>query len=270
MKRARNGPTLTQVPVVSLKSSAMRPSNSKPSSGRCGVHEFQGIAEPKKAFLVERRARQLCLPPVARRNVGPAHPGFQLAVLGQEFELNPGRRDADVAGPVEIACGGKREGRGFRRSKARQKDHALATRLLRQLLQCIPGRPAETGASVEQHFQAAEEGLAQLPIRPQVRKQRIVALGHVEIDGRRDLAQVAHGLCQACRRGVAIVDVERAAIAEHHVEVVVAAEGVAPGKPIDHHRRLVFQKAKPGRHHCLVRTQHSLRVDDGLGRSGRT
>ncbi len=32
IKRARKGPTLTQVPLASLKSSAMRPSKSKPAS----------------------------------------------------------------------------------------------------------------------------------------------------------------------------------------------------------------------------------------------
>ena len=33
---ARSGPTETNVPVESLKSSAMRPSNAKPISGRAG------------------------------------------------------------------------------------------------------------------------------------------------------------------------------------------------------------------------------------------
>jgi hypothetical protein len=33
---ARSGPTETKVPVASLKSSAMRPSNMKPSSGCAG------------------------------------------------------------------------------------------------------------------------------------------------------------------------------------------------------------------------------------------
>ena len=59
MKRARNGPTLTQVPVDSLKSSAMRPSNSRPLRGIGGVGEFQRVADLVEAFLVEGLARQL-------------------------------------------------------------------------------------------------------------------------------------------------------------------------------------------------------------------
>ena len=56
MKRARSGPTLTQVPVASLKSSAMRPSNNRPLPvGR--VVELERVAEPVEAFLVEGLAR---------------------------------------------------------------------------------------------------------------------------------------------------------------------------------------------------------------------
>ena len=39
-KRARSGPTLTQVPLASLKSSAMRPSKSKPLSKSSGSTGF--------------------------------------------------------------------------------------------------------------------------------------------------------------------------------------------------------------------------------------
>ena len=59
MKRARNGPTLTQVPVDSLKSSAMRPSNRKPLPGSCGVGEFQRVADLVEAVFVEGLAREL-------------------------------------------------------------------------------------------------------------------------------------------------------------------------------------------------------------------
>src|SRR5262245_40432167 len=81
------------------------------------VHECEGITQSKEAFLVERCARQICLPPVARRNVGAEHPGFQLAVFGQELERDPWSWDADVARAIEIACAGKGEGCGLRRSK---------------------------------------------------------------------------------------------------------------------------------------------------------
>ena len=59
MKRARNGPTLAQVPVDSLKSSAMRPSNSRPLQRIVGVDEFQRVADFVEALLVEGLAREL-------------------------------------------------------------------------------------------------------------------------------------------------------------------------------------------------------------------
>ncbi len=102
-----------------------------------------------------------------------------------------------------------------------------------------------------------------------MRHQRLVALRHVEIDGRRDLAQIAHRLRHAQRRRVAVVDIKRAAVDQHHIEVVVAAEGVAPGQPVHHHRRLVGDEGEAGGDHRLVRTQHAMGVDDGLRRAGR-
>jgi hypothetical protein len=44
MMRARSGPTLTKVPVDSLKSSAVRPSNSRPRCGSAG--SIQRTASP--------------------------------------------------------------------------------------------------------------------------------------------------------------------------------------------------------------------------------
>ena len=52
----------------------------------------------------------------------------------------------------------------------------------------------QAGAGVEQHLQPAEECLAQGGSAAQIRQQHLVALRHVEIDRRRDLAQIAHGL----------------------------------------------------------------------------
>ncbi len=50
---------------------------------------------------------------------------------------------------------------------------------------------------------------------------------------------------------------------------MVAAERVAPRQPIHHHRRLVGDKGKARCQHRLVRAQHAVGVDDGLGISGR-
>ena len=99
--------------------------------------------------------------------------------------------------------------------------------------------------------------------------QHLIALGHIEIDGRRDFFQVADGLCDRAGRGRAIVDVKRAAIVENNSEIVVAARSVVPGQPVDHDRRFVLQEGKRMRNHHLVAGQHAMRIDHGLGHAGR-
>ena len=96
------------------------------------------------------------------------------------------------------------------------------------------------------------------------------ALRHVEVDRRRDLAQVAQRLADQRRRRLAFVDVERAAVVEDEADVVVAAEGVVPGQPVDQHRRLLGERREALADHLLVRAQHALRVDHALGQLGRS
>ena len=94
------------------------------------------------------------------------------------------------------------------------------------------------------------------------------ALGHVEIDRRRDLAQVAQRLRHSLRRRLAVVDVERAAVVEADADVLVAAEGVVPRQPVDQHRRLVGS-GKPGTAPASAGcAQHAVRVRHALGRLG--
>ncbi len=81
----RSVPTLTQVPVVSLKSSATRPSNTRPGARIVGVDETAGVADPVEALVVERGGRQRGLV-VARRDVRPLHPQLELAPVGNELE----------------------------------------------------------------------------------------------------------------------------------------------------------------------------------------
>ena len=59
---------------------------------------------------------------------------------------------------------------------------------------------------------------------------------------------------------------------EDHVEVVVAAEGVAPRQPVDEHRRVLAEEGPDLRDGLLVRAEHPVRVGDALrlaGRAGR-
>ena len=136
--------------------------------------------------------------------------------------------------------------------------------------QRVPCRLAQRSAGIEQHLEAAEEVLPQRAVSAEMRDERIVALGHIEIDGGRDLAQIAHGLGEPGGGGVAFIDVERAAVGEHQVEVVIGAERMTPGKPIDHDRGVVPHEAEARRQHRLVRAQHPLGIDHRLRRAGRT
>ena len=157
MKRARNGPTLTQVPVDSLKSSAMRPSNSRPLPAIVGVDEFQRVADLVEALFVERLARELLLPPIAGRDVRAAQARFQLAFVRHQLEFDARRRQADIARPVEIPGAGERQRRGLGRAERGQKNNALAGGFDRELGEVVPGGLVEAGAGIEQHLQPAEE-----------------------------------------------------------------------------------------------------------------
>jgi hypothetical protein len=70
-------------------------------------------------------------------------------------------------------------------------------------------------------------------------------------------------------RGLAVVDVQRAAVVERDADVVVAAEGVVPGQPVDQHRRLVAEEGEGLRDLLQVGAQHAVRVDHALGQLGR-
>src|SRR6185295_6817769 len=122
--------------------------------------------------------------------------------------------------------------------------YAFTCRLDRQPRQLLPRRLVQPRTGVEQDLQLAEKVLAQRVVGAEVRDQRLVTFGYVEIDGRCDLAQISCRLRHARWSGVAVVDIKRPAVGQHHIEIVVAAEGMAPGQPVDDDRRLVFDEGK--------------------------
>jgi hypothetical protein len=75
---------------------------------------------------------------------------------------------------------------------------------------------------------------------------------------------VGDGAVDEPRQRAAVVDVHRAAVAQHHVHVVVAAEGVAPGQPVQQDGPVVLEEAQRLRQHLLVGAQHAVGVDDDL------
>ena len=102
-QRARSGPTLTQVPVASLKSSRDAPVEGKPASARsAGSIEAQRVAEAVEAFLVEGGAASASgVAPIAGGDVRAAHPRLQLALDRRQLQLAPrqpaGRRRRTAA-----------------------------------------------------------------------------------------------------------------------------------------------------------------------------
>ncbi len=124
------------------------------------------------------------------------------------------------------------------------------------------------GAGVEHQLKPAEEAGAQRRVVLEIRQEHLEALGHVDIEGGGDLAQVAHRFADLGCRRPAVVDVQRAAVPQDQADVVVAAGGVVPGQPVDHDRWLVLQECQHGRDHRLIAAQHALGVDHRLGHAG--
>ena len=118
-------------------------------------------------------------------------------------------------------------------------------------------------------MQPAEEFCAQRRVVAQIRQQRFITLGHVEIDRRRNLAEIAHGLLDAAGHRLALVEIHRAAVEQRQPDIVVAAEGVIPRQPVDDDGRLVLQERQRLAQHHLVGADHPLGVDDRLGIAGR-
>jgi len=92
---------------------------------------------------------------------------------------------------------------------------------------------------------------------------------HVEIERRRYLAERGERALDEPGHRLAVIDIERAAVAQHEVEIVVGAERMVPRQPVDDDRRPRRQEGPELRDHLLVGAQHRLRVDDALGQSGR-
>jgi hypothetical protein len=110
---------------------------------------------------------------------------------------------------------------------------ALADLALLHLVQRVPHRLRQRRAGVEEHLHARQQLAAQRVVGLHRVGDRLEAGRHVEVDGGRDLAQVVQRLAHQRGRGLAVVDVERAAVVDRQAEVVVAAERVVPGQPVD-------------------------------------
>ena len=175
---------------------------------------------------------------------GPRNRHSSLPSFGTSFSSTPGGGTPMLPGRGESELQAIASGAVSVEPELDRKMIALAAGRDGKLLQFVPGVLLQARAGIEQHLEAAEEVLAQLRIGTQIRQQRLKALRHVEIDGRRDLLEVADRRRNRAGQRLALVDVERAAIGQDEAEVVVAAERVVPRQPVDDHRRLVARRKR--------------------------
>ena len=135
-------------------------------------------------------------------------------------------------------------------------------------VQAVPHGLGQPGARIEEHAHPRQQVCAQLGVGLHGLGNHFKAGGHVEVHGGRDLAQVAQGLANQRACGLAVVDVERAAVHQREAEVVVAAEGVVPRQPVHQHGRGFGQHGQRQRDLLQVGAPHALGVDDRLGHLG--
>src|SRR5207248_7740491 len=76
-----------------------------------------------------------------------------------------------------------------------------------------------------------EKFRAQRLVITQIWQQRFVSFRHVEIDGRRNLGEIAHGLLDTAWHRLACIEIHRAAIKERQPDIVVAAKRMIPRQP---------------------------------------
>jgi hypothetical protein len=156
-------PTLTQVPVESLKFSATRPSKTMPFEGSAGSAKRAAspvLNQPSSKHCSVRSGR------VADR---------------LEQKLVAGRRQADDAGAVDGEMAARHHGR--RLGEAPRGDHRrdLAARRERARLEPLPLRLRQGCGGVEDDAQAGEEVAVEGGVGLEVVEEARVAAGHVEI-----------------------------------------------------------------------------------------
>ena len=235
------------------------------------IGKGHGIADQIEAFGIERLRGQFRRLPVARRDVRAAHAHFQLVARRHQLQFGARDRHADIAGALGLEMAIGRERRRLGRAPGRHHRQRAADGRDRQLFQRVPEILRQRGAGIEGELHLAEEFPAQRVVAAQRRDQHVEAARHVEIDRRHHAAQIGQRRREQSRRRLAAVDIERAAVAQHQVEIVVGAEGVAPRQPVEDDELVadVVEKGPGLRLRLLARGQHALGVDHGLRRAGR-
>src|SRR6266498_1637379 len=209
------------------------------ASLRCGlVDQADGVAGSVEPLVVEGRGREVWPSMVARRHIGAPHADLELVADRRELQPDARQRHADAVGAARGEVRGRRRrrclGRPPRRGHLRRRAQPRG-----QPLDPVPQLLRQRGRGEEDDAQPREEPPGQLGVLLKRGDQGRVAGGDVEVDRRADIAEVAQRPLPQTRRGPAIVDPQTAAVGEHHVEVVAAAEGVTPRQPVEQDRRLL-------------------------------
>ena len=200
------------------------------SPSRVGqIDELDRVADHVIALVIERLGGHVGLAPVTGKDVGALDAHFHLVGRGHQLERGARNRHPDHPGAYRAEVTVRRERCRLGGAPARHHQDPVAGCLDRQILERNPQVMRQRGARVEDEFQPAEEVVAQLLVGAQHRNEHVVGTRHVEVHRRRNFLEVPDRLLETRRCRLAFVDVDRAAPAQHHVEVVVTAEGVAPG-----------------------------------------
>ena len=233
------------------------------------VNPFDGVAAAKKTFVVKRLAGGFGIAPVARGDVRTfvAHLYLVARVHQLDFQARGGH--AQVASLDVRAIHAQRKRAGFGHAQARAHHDALADLALLAGVQRIPDRLRQGGSGIKKHAHPAEQVFAQQVVGFHRLGNHFKAGGHVEVERGGNFAQVAQRLGHACGSGLAFVNVQRAAVGQHHAKVMVAAKGVAPRQPIDQHQFAVGDRRHGLCHLALVGAPHALGNDHRLGHLGR-
>ena len=255
---------MTQVPDMSLKSSASRPSNIRPWPGLVLVDEADGVARPVEAFVVERRCRRVRVAVIAGCDVGPGQRERQLVALWDQLQGDARKRHADAAAAGRHEVRGGRSGRRFGRPPRRRQRHMVVGDVVGDRAQPVPQRLGESRRGVEHEAQAGEEHGGEVAVALQPRSEQRIADRHVVVGGRRESAKRVHRAIEEPRHRFAVVDVQRPSEGQDLPEVVVGTERVAPRQPVDEHGRLLAQERPDLAERLLVGAQHAVGVHDAL------
>src|SRR5262249_39152169 len=116
------------------------------------------VAELVVALIVERRARQLRIRPVAGRDVRSTQTAFHLIANRRHLQLDAGSRHADPSAGERGVAGADRERRALSGAKSGDERDAVAwARRGREPGQIVGNVLAEGGRRAEAHLETAEE-----------------------------------------------------------------------------------------------------------------